>query len=174
MLIWGIGGGVGDRRLRDRRALGARTIVTSGSEWKLEQARDWGADVAVNHADGDVVAAVKEATGQGRPRRRRDRRRGDLGTLAGGRQAGRPGHGVRRDERPQPAGGAAPLLVEAAHRLRLDDGDARGLPRRLRPRPLRPRARARRPVFPLAETRAAHERLEAGEQLGKIVLAIPG
>ena len=25
-------------------------------------------------------------------------------------------------------------------------------------------------VFPLAETRAAHERLEAGEQLGKIVL----
>ena len=29
-------------------------------------------------------------------------------------------------------------------------------------------------VFPLAETRAAHERLERGEQLGKIVLAIPG
>ena len=27
--------------------------------------------------------------------------------------------------------------------------------------------------FPLAETRAAHERLEAGEQLGKIVLRIP-
>ena len=29
-------------------------------------------------------------------------------------------------------------------------------------------------VFPLAETRAAHERLERGEQLGKIVIAIPG
>ena len=28
-------------------------------------------------------------------------------------------------------------------------------------------------VLPLAEIRAAHERLEAGEQLGKIVLAIP-
>ena len=28
-------------------------------------------------------------------------------------------------------------------------------------------------VFPLAETRAAHERLEAGAQLGKIVLSIP-
>ncbi len=28
-------------------------------------------------------------------------------------------------------------------------------------------------VFPLQETRAAHERLEAGEQLGKIVLRIP-
>ena len=28
-------------------------------------------------------------------------------------------------------------------------------------------------TFPLAETRAAHERLEAGQQLGKIVLSIP-
>jgi NADPH:quinone reductase-like Zn-dependent oxidoreductase len=28
-------------------------------------------------------------------------------------------------------------------------------------------------IFPLAEARAAHERLEAGEQLGKIVLRIP-
>ena len=29
-------------------------------------------------------------------------------------------------------------------------------------------------VFPLSEARAAHERMEAGEQLGKIVLTIPG
>jgi NADPH:quinone reductase-like Zn-dependent oxidoreductase len=29
-------------------------------------------------------------------------------------------------------------------------------------------------VYPLAEARAAHERLEAGEQFGKIVLRIPG
>jgi NADPH:quinone reductase-like Zn-dependent oxidoreductase len=29
-------------------------------------------------------------------------------------------------------------------------------------------------VLPLSEVRAAHERLEAGEQLGKIVLSIPG
>ena len=29
-------------------------------------------------------------------------------------------------------------------------------------------------VYPLAEIAAAHERLEAGEQMGKIVLAIPG
>ena len=28
-------------------------------------------------------------------------------------------------------------------------------------------------VLPLSEARAAHERLEAGEQFGKIVLAIP-
>jgi NADPH:quinone reductase-like Zn-dependent oxidoreductase len=29
-------------------------------------------------------------------------------------------------------------------------------------------------VLPLEQARAAHERLEAGEQLGKIVLSIPG
>ena len=29
-------------------------------------------------------------------------------------------------------------------------------------------------VFPLAEARAAHERMERGEQMGKIVLRIPG
>jgi NADPH:quinone reductase-like Zn-dependent oxidoreductase len=29
-------------------------------------------------------------------------------------------------------------------------------------------------VYPLAEAAAAHARLESGEQLGKIVLAIPG
>jgi NADPH:quinone reductase-like Zn-dependent oxidoreductase len=28
-------------------------------------------------------------------------------------------------------------------------------------------------VFPLSDARAAHERMEAGEQLGKIVLTIP-
>ena len=29
-------------------------------------------------------------------------------------------------------------------------------------------------VFPLGEARAAHERMESGDQLGKIVLTIPG
>jgi NADPH:quinone reductase-like Zn-dependent oxidoreductase len=28
-------------------------------------------------------------------------------------------------------------------------------------------------VFPLAEARAAHERMESGEQFGKIILQIP-
>ena len=47
-----------DRGLRDLRVRSAlRTIVTSGSDEKLEQARAWGADVAVNHHDGDVVGA---------------------------------------------------------------------------------------------------------------------
>ena len=65
VLIWGIGGGVATAAFEISRALGLRTIVTSGSNPKLEIARGWGADVTVNHEDGDVVAAVKEATGKG-------------------------------------------------------------------------------------------------------------
>ena len=62
VLLWGIGSGVSTAGLAIARALGARTIVTSSSDAKLERARDLGADVTVNHADGDVKAAVKEAT----------------------------------------------------------------------------------------------------------------
>ena len=63
VLLWGIGSGVSTAGLAIARALGARTIVTSSSDEKLERARELGADVVVNHADGDVKAAVKEATG---------------------------------------------------------------------------------------------------------------
>ncbi len=65
VLIWGIGGGVATAAFEICRALGVRTIVTSGSDEKLERARAWGADVAVNHHTGDVVEAVKGATGKG-------------------------------------------------------------------------------------------------------------
>src|SRR5689334_11032109 len=62
VLLWGIGSGVSTAGLAIAHALGARTIVTSSSDAKLARARDLGADVAVNHATGDVGAAVKEAT----------------------------------------------------------------------------------------------------------------
>ena len=36
MLIWGIGGGVATAAFEIARALGAKTLVTSGSDEKLE------------------------------------------------------------------------------------------------------------------------------------------
>ena len=164
-----------DRRVRDLpRARRAHDRHLRAATEKLERRASWGADVAVNHHDGDVVAAVKEATGKGV-----DVVVETVGeatwarSLAAVRPAGQ-GRRLRRHERPEPAGGAAPLLVEAARRARLDDGDARGLPRRLRPRPLAAApACTSTASFPLAEIAAAHERLEAGEQLGKIVLQLP-
>ena len=62
VLIWGIGGGVAMAALQIARHLGARTVVTSGSDAKLDAARRLGADAAVNHAAADVVAEVRRAT----------------------------------------------------------------------------------------------------------------
>src|SRR5213078_2130875 len=50
VLVWGIGSGVSTAVLAIAKALGARIIVTSSSDAKLERARDLGADLAVNHA----------------------------------------------------------------------------------------------------------------------------
>ena len=63
VLIWGIGGGVAMAALQIARHLGARTIVTSGSDAKLEAARRLGADAGINHATADVVAEVRRLTG---------------------------------------------------------------------------------------------------------------
>jgi NADPH:quinone reductase-like Zn-dependent oxidoreductase len=42
--------------------LGARTIVTSGMDTKLDVARRLGADAVANHQTGDVVAEVRKLT----------------------------------------------------------------------------------------------------------------
>jgi NADPH:quinone reductase-like Zn-dependent oxidoreductase len=63
VLIWGVGGGVAMAALQIAVLLGARPIVTSGSDAKLEVARAHGAAVTLNHATTDVVAAVRQETG---------------------------------------------------------------------------------------------------------------
>jgi NADPH:quinone reductase-like Zn-dependent oxidoreductase len=63
LLIWGIGGGVALAALQIAKLIGARTIVTSSSDAKLEVARGLGADVALNHRNADVVAEVRQHTG---------------------------------------------------------------------------------------------------------------
>jgi NADPH:quinone reductase-like Zn-dependent oxidoreductase len=63
VLIWGIGGGVALASLQIARLIGARAIVTSGAQAKLELARRVGADIALNHRQADVVAEVRKETG---------------------------------------------------------------------------------------------------------------
>src|SRR6185437_5540245 len=60
VLVWGIGSGVSTACLAIAKALGARVIVTSSSDAKLERAKQLGADAALNHETDDVPAAVKE------------------------------------------------------------------------------------------------------------------
>jgi len=62
LLIWGIGGGVALAALQIAKLIGARTIVTSSSDAKLEVARGLGADVTLNHRNADVVAGVRQHT----------------------------------------------------------------------------------------------------------------
>ena len=174
MLIWGIGGGVATAAFELCRALGAHTVVTSGSDEKLEQARAWGADVAVNHHDGRCrrggqggdrkgVHVVVETVGEATWAR----------SLAAVAPAGRVTV-CGATSGPNPPAALHRFWWKQLTVLRIDDGNARRLRRRVRARPLAAaRACTSISVFPLAEARAAHERLEAGEQLGKIVLAIP-
>ena len=66
VLIWGVGGGVALAALYIARHLGARTIVTSGADAKLEFARSQGADAVLNHRRVDVAAEMRTLTqGQG-------------------------------------------------------------------------------------------------------------
>ncbi len=172
VLIWGIGGGVATASFEIAHALGARTIVTSGSDAKLARAREWGADLAVNHANGDVAAAVKEAGGAdlvvetvGEATWKTSLaavKPGGRVTVCGATSGPNPPAqlhrfwwkqltvygstmGTREDFL-----GAYDLVRSGRVRVHVDS------------------------VYPIAETRAAHERLETGEQLGKIVISIPG
>jgi len=174
VLIWGIGGGVATAAFEIARALGAKTIVTSGADWKLEQARDWGADVTVNHTDGDVAAAVKEATDGGAHL---------VVETVGEATWARSLAAVRAAGRVVVCGATSgPNPPAQLHRFWWKQLDVMGSTMGTRDDFLGAyelvrsgRARVHvDTVLPLPEIRAAHERLEAGEQLGKIVLAIPG
>jgi NADPH:quinone reductase-like Zn-dependent oxidoreductase len=172
-LIWGIGGGVATAAFEICRALGLRTIVTSGSSPKLEIARGWGADVTVNHEDGDVVAAVKEATGKGV-----DVVIETVGEATWARSLA----AVRPAGRVVVCGATSgPNPPAQLHRFWWKQLDVLGSTMGTRDdflgaydlvRTGRARVHVDR-TYPLTEIAAAHERLEAGEQLGKLVLVMP-
>jgi NADPH:quinone reductase-like Zn-dependent oxidoreductase len=173
VLVWGIGGGVATAALAIAKALGANVVVTSSSDAKLERARELGADACVNHATDDVVAAVKDVTGGGA-----HVVVDDVGEATWKRTL----DAVRAEGRVVVCGATTgPNPPAALHRVWWKQlsilGSTMGAPEDFagayelvasgKARPVVDR------VFPLAEAAAAHERLERGEQLGKIVLRIP-
>ena len=64
VLIWGIGGGVAVAALQIAKLQGARVWVTSGSDAKLDRARSLGADEVFNHNTTDVGREVRARTGK--------------------------------------------------------------------------------------------------------------
>ncbi len=173
VLAWGIGGGVSTATLAIGKALGAKVMVTSSSEAKLERARELGADATVNHASGDVKEAVKEATGG---------RGADIvvetvgeATWATSLQVAAPGGRITvcgATSGPNPPASLHRVwwkqlsILGSTMGTGEDFAGAFELVTSGRARPVVDT------VLPLEEIRAAHERLEAGEQLGKIVLTI--
>jgi NADPH:quinone reductase-like Zn-dependent oxidoreductase len=174
VLVWGIGGGVAIAAFQVAKALGARVIATSSSDAKLERAAELGADATVNHATGDVKAAVIEATGG---------RGADVVVEHVGEATWRMSQDVAAQRGRIVVCGATtgPNPPAALHRVWWKElailGSSMGSPEDFEAvYELVKSGRAKvvvDSVFPLAETHAAHERLEAGEQFGKIVLRIP-
>ena len=170
VLIWGIGSGLATAANAIARAFGARTIVTSSSAEKLAKVE---ADVKVDHDSEDVVEAVKEAT---------DGRGADVVIEHVGEATWqRSLQAVRTGGRIAVCGATSgPNPPAALHRIwwkqltiygstmgtKEDFEGAFELVASGKARPVIDK------VFPLEEARAAHERMEAGEQLGKIVLTM--
>jgi NADPH:quinone reductase-like Zn-dependent oxidoreductase len=174
VLVWGIGGGVATAAFQIARALGARVLVTSSSDEKLAQARQLGADAAVNHERDDVAEAVREATG---------RHGADVvvehvgeATWKTSLQAAAPGARVcvcGATSGPNPPANLHRIwwkqltILGSTMGTREDFAGAYELVASGKAKPIVDR------VFPLAEAAEAHRYLEEGRQLGKVVLRIP-
>ena len=173
VLAWGIGGGVSTAALAIAKALGANVLATSSSDAKLELARELGADATVNHATGDVKEAVQEATG-GRGIDVVVEHVGQA-TWATSLQVAAPGGRIAvcgATSGPNPPAALHRIWWKQLSILGSTMGTGEDFARAYE---LVGSGRARPvidEVLPLEEIRAAHERLEAGEQLGKIVLTI--
>jgi NADPH2:quinone reductase len=174
VLIWGIGGGVALAAFELARALGARTIVTSSSAEKLEKARALGADITVDHADGDVVQAVKDATsGKGA-----DVVVETVGEATWERSLAAAGQEGRIVVCGATSGHSPPArLYRLWWKQLVVYGSTMGMPSDFEGAyELIRTGRARihvDSIFPLAEAAQAHARLESGAQFGKVVLSIP-
>jgi NADPH:quinone reductase-like Zn-dependent oxidoreductase len=174
VLIWGIGGGVALAAFEISRALGARTIVTSSSSEKLARATELGADAVVNHANADVVEVVKDVTGG----RGADVVVETVGEATWERSLSAVAQSGRVVVCGATSGHSPPARLYRLWWKQLSVlGSTMGMPSDFEGAyELVRSGRARvhvDSVFPLADARRAHERLESGAQFGKVVLSIP-
>lgn len=185
VLVHGGTSGIGTMAIALGKLFGLTMIVTCGSDEKCEAARALGADVAINYKTEDFVTRVREVTdgrgcnavldmvgGDYLPRNLQcladDGRHVSIATLGGGTAQ-------------------VPIMQVMLKRLTLSGSTLRArsvefkslvadeLSRSVWPHVAEGRLK---PVidmtFPLAEAAKAHERMEAGDHVGKIVLLTGG
>ncbi|MQG32646.1 MAG: zinc-binding dehydrogenase, partial [SAR202 cluster bacterium] len=64
VLVQAAGSGVGSMAIQMAKMVGARVITTAGSQWKLDKAKEWGADEVINYRETPKFSErVKELTG---------------------------------------------------------------------------------------------------------------
>lgn len=184
LLMHGGTSGIGSMAIMLARALGAVPYATAGTDGKCQAAKEIGAEQAINYRTRDFVQVIKELT--------RDRGVDVVGDIVGGDYLARNIDALAREGRLAliaTLGGAEGNLPIA----RLMQKRATIVASTLRPRtaaekgviaqrllaqiwPLLPAKRFIRPVvdstYALADARKAHERLERGDHVGKIVLTV--
>ena len=176
VLIWGIGGGVAIAALQICKYLGAHVWVTSSSDMKLERAKSLGADEIINHATTDVAKLVRDRTNK----RGVDVVVDDVGAATWKQSLLALG---RRGRLVTCGATSGPMVETDVRRLFWNqwsilgstmgnDAEFDAIVEQLRSGKLYPPVDR---VYPLTESRAAYERLEAGQQFGKIVIEVgPG
>jgi NADPH:quinone reductase-like Zn-dependent oxidoreductase len=175
VLIWGIGGGVSQAALRIAKQRGARVWVTSGSDEKLERARELGADETLNHRTEPVGKTIRERTGKKGVSVIVDSV-GQSTWEESLRALGRGGRLVT-------CGGTSGPMVETDVRRLFwnqwtimgstmgNDSEFAAVTRELAAGQLTPVIDS---VFELEDGRAAFDRMAEGKQFGKIVLRVAG
>lgn len=168
VLVHGAGGGVGSFAVQIAAAAGA-TVIASASERHHELLHRLGADLCLDYRRGDVAATARERAGR------------DLDAVAdfvGGeavatsltalREGGRAASVVGFEGDLEPAIDRNitlhGVLVDPEDHLLLEQVRDRAAAGHLRP--------VISAVYPLADVRSAHRRLEAGHMQGKIVLDV--
>ena len=173
VLIWGIGGGVSLAALRIAKLHGARVIVTSSSDAKLDTAKQLGADVTLNHTTQKVSQEVRALTNKRGvdivvenvgaatwDESLRSLCRGGRLVTCGATSGPQAGLDLRRRfwHHWSLLGSTMGNAAEYAEVVRrLGQGELRPVVDR---------------VFPIARAREAYERLRKGEQLGKVVVDV--
>lgn len=171
VLVIGAGSGVGSAAVQIARLLGARVIATASGEAKLERARALGAHAVVDHAREDIAARTRALT---------DRKGADVVfEHVGGRVFEAGVAALARDGRlvtcGATTGGKVSLDVNALFGRHLTlmgswmgrRADMAEVLRHVASGALEPVVDC---ILPLAQARAAHERIEARAHFGKVVL----
>ena len=173
VLIWGIGGGAALAALQICKQIGARVWAVSSSDEKLARAKQLGADELLNRNTLDVGSTVRERTGK----------RGVTVVVDNVGQAtwAQSLYALGRRGRLVTCGATSGPIVETDVRRLFwnqwsilgstmgSDDEFDAVTAELRGGRLLPPIDS---VYPLAEGRAAFERLASGRQFGKVVITL--